>query len=662
MLGVCKTFLNYSTWRGDTQADILGAIRASNTLLADLTDVCVASAQYRQDGCNLQVSVDGGVNWVTIFEQCADDDSSYVATNPLLTARNVITGQADVCELTIKGFLDQSSDFFEVLNHSSDSIFTASEQSVNSYRPFSVHGQFPALNIESTYHTSFLRLCDSDPSSPTRKELTFKLDLVNSRSEIQTIQQGVAFWPLLIQPDGGKTSINTRLASAGFNVGGSSLFDGPVNVNFNKISNLATPVDNLDAATKAYVDSHQAMDGAGITAVTLVEGLPTSAPSATLTENPDIQHQQLDLSIPTPGIVTEVTATALSSGESPTVSVETRTDGDLHLSFGIPSGAQGLPGVLGPYPDLPAIDGDPVEFWLDILANGSFLPWPVPFGYSVILTETSGFWNAVGPNNNYITPGTGSPTFNEFDGIPSGRVVFFAYEYNHTSLETGTNFLLAADAFVEHVADRDQMVALGVNAEPGTTGVGHVLGCVRITPMSSAFEWVIVLDFTLASHDGAGVEQFGTNGGGVWCGHTLRDPGWYSGLGWSSGGSGWNQSLRIGLGGGDASTSVEQVEVRGRILKEPNGTTRCRVHEFYNWNSGYTIDGTNIVTDGTPDIADLPQPQRINGRYQFDVSLSAYDHSTACTPPDTGFTNDQEAIISAVIIRGSGTVPVLTQF
>jgi len=629
--GSLKVLLALSTWDTTDSATRLEIIGRASDLMSDLCGGCTIAdyIQFRQTDCALEVSYDMGETWSSVFTQCPVDGAPFVVLNPLTNYRNFINPTTpDVSGLQIAVTGGAYGVYIRQDTHE------GSADDVQALRVIASQG--PCARLDGSVGPVLL-------INPV---------LDNPAIGLRT--------GILVDGNGRLLIQSTADVPPGSDTRGTLWLGLDDNGDDNPYFIAWLHDDTYEIRSLKGADGAPGADGAGITVVTFIEGDTLSEPTATLTNAPDIQHQQLDLTIPTPPVIETVEASGLASTEPPTVDLTTLEDGNLHLAFGIPAGEPGAPGEPGTvtFPDLPTTTGDSVTFDMIMLADGTALPWVVPSGYRVKIMSTKGRWSqtwVASGTHTYVTLGSGGSDV-DLDGLKFGSIVAVTSEIDGNGQTDSASAEGIFNGFSELTMPSDRVIVYQQKERTEAQLRGYIIATVRVTAQSG-FDWQIILDFLTESYSGIGVNQVAGNGGGYGCDYvSLRGAGYYSGEGWSSGKSGFQCGLRVGLNGGDGTSRLQRVEVQGHCAF-PNGNYYTRIHDIYAWNSDYTLDAFNIVTDGTQDAFDLPQPQAINSHYVFDVNVNAQDHSTPC--PGSGYPNDQEVIISRIVLRGSGTIPTL---
>jgi hypothetical protein len=141
-------------------------------------------------------------------------------------------------------------------------------------------------------------------------------------------------------------------------------------------------------------------------------------------------------------------------------------------------------------PGLPAPGGGSLDFWLDVLASGCYLPWMVPLGYTVEVLYTYGLWGSTQFGSpNFISNGAGinnvaySPAPHD-SRFATGRTVAQVFDYvGDLYNNDGTHPWI--DALTAFQPTKDSFVALSTNIS--ASGLAAMIQVrVRITPTPAA--------------------------------------------------------------------------------------------------------------------------------------------------------------------------------
>jgi len=314
------------------------------------------------DGCILQISYDAGESWEDVGDltDCNPDLDDFVRKHPTLELPNYIvstgsinplqvgasgvygvqfdvTGNAIPLKLTKSGFSGPLLD----LNRSGDlqqPIILSNGYSVSGPHGIITAGRLTSLPTADQYYLDAIVAID-----PIDEESTHYIGAKHA--------DNTYFWDDLRGEDG---------------------TDG---------------TDGTDG--EDGTDGTDGEDGAGITDVELVSDFPDTILGAALTEDPDLQHQLLTLSLPAPADITEVDVVTLDPGSDADIEYDTLTHGYRKITFGIP---RGDPGIVDYDTALPT--GEDVSVYTYIVDAGSrvYMPMVVPAGYRITEIDASGRW------------------------------------------------------------------------------------------------------------------------------------------------------------------------------------------------------------------------------------------------------------------------------
>lgn len=454
--GALRVLTFASTWDSTDAAALVNIIERAHTLIGSFEGgVCSLSdfIQFRQVGCTVQVSFDGGTTWTTIFDGLAGDCAApYPILGPTDGARNTVTA------------VGNDVDAFRIFVH-------RSARGVLINQSFASGGSFPLAGaLEITALTGpCIRLVNDTVGRSNALIEYGNADLIDT------------FGRYLMQLATPVPGSNTRgaLFIADDDVEGDAPFYVRMKHDFTfDIKPLIGPAGATGAA------------GAGITSAAVDMLGPTDAATAVLTNSPDVQHQLLTLGIPQAPEIDNATANTLSPGSSATASLSVETGGNKLLTLGIPTGATGATGAAGAqgvvnFPDLPAPGAAAVNFDMLIPSSGADLPWLLPPGYTVQIVSAKGFWVLWNSTDRYDTDIDGTADVTLGNGFFLGKILgqFIQISTAKHELSQGSQL----DAQSAQASPQSSIYRLAANTTEVYASQGYVIATVVVTPSGTDF-------------------------------------------------------------------------------------------------------------------------------------------------------------------------------